>query len=145
MTIIDLNDVDPPPERPSAQAERRERELARQAKRKTQPPLTSPFSTQVVGVSFIDEYPKTLLDMQHIRMGTPGTMWLTLRRNPANQYDTNAVEVHWDGHQIGHLNKVIAARIAPELDSGVEWLCRVEDIVGDDDLVGCSIRLKRED
>ena len=129
----------------SKQADQRDRELARQAGRKTQPPLTSPFSTQVTGVSFIDQYPKTLLEMQALRMAEPGTMWLTLRRNPKNQYDSNAIEVHWDGHMIGHINKVVASRLAPELDAGVEWLCRVQDIVGDDQLVGCTIRLKREE
>jgi hypothetical protein len=126
----------------SKQAEQRERELARQAGRKPQP-LTSPFSTQIAGVSFVEQYPKTLLDMQELRMAEPSTMWLKLRRNPKNQYDSNAIEVHWDGHMIGHINKVVAARLAPELDAGVEWLCRVEDIVGDDDIVGCTIRLKR--
>lgn len=134
-----------PETEPSKQAVQRDRELARQANRKTQPPLTSPFSTQIAGVSFIPQYPKTLLEMQDIRMTQPGTMWLTLRRNPANEYDSNAIEVHWDGHLLGHINKVVAARLAPELDAGVEWLVRVENIVGDDAIVGCTIRLKREE
>jgi len=43
------------------------------------------------------------------------------------------------------LNKVLAFRLAPELDAGITWLARVEEVGGDDDLIGCSIRCKREE
>jgi len=129
----------------SVQAERRDREMRRREERVTTPPLAGVFSTQVVGVTHGDGYPDTLLDMQSHRMAIPGTMWLTLQREPDNEYDPNAISVWWDGHKIGHLNKVIAFRMAPELDAGQTWLARVEEIAGDDELVGVSIRCKREE
>jgi hypothetical protein len=128
----------------SPQTLKREAEIARMAERGKQP-LAEVFSTQVVGVSFIDGYPHNLLDMQSYRMANPGTMWLTLKREPENPYDANAIGVWWDGHKIGHLNKVIAYRMAPELDAGQSWLARVEEIAGDDELVGITIRCKREE
>lgn len=73
------------------------------------------------------------------------TQFLELIREPDNEHDPNAIGVWWDGHKIGHLNKVIAFRMAPEIDAGTKWLCRVEEVAGEGDLIGCSIRCKRED
>lgn len=135
---------DPPGrEEKSVQTIKREAEIDRMVEKGTTP-LADVFSTQVVGVSFIDGYPHNLLDMQSERMATPGTMWLTLKREPDNVYDANAIGVWWNDAKIGHLNKVIAFRMAPELDAGQSWLARVEEIAGDDELVGVSIRCKRE-
>lgn len=72
------------------------------------------------------------------------TQWITLRREPDNEHDPNAIGVWWDDRRIGFLNKVIAFRMAPELDSGTEWLCRVEE-VGGEEHIGVSIRCKRKE
>lgn len=129
---------------PSVQAERRDREMQRRNERKTTPPLASPFSTQVVGVTHGDGYPDLLEHIAEVHAHNK-PQWLELRREPDNKYDPNAIQVWWDGHRIGFLNKVIAYRMAPEIDSGTDWLCRVEEVTGEGDLWGVSIRCKRED
>lgn len=164
----------------SVQAERRERELARRAERKTAPPIAGLFDTKLVGVSHVPDYPNTLERIEERlarpskaeyeemintypmfngemaqyyaesdweRMAEAGpreTEWVELVRAPDNAYDPNAIAVHWNGEMIGHLNKVIAFRLAPELDAGVTWLARVQSVAGEDDLIGCTIRCKRE-
>lgn len=72
------------------------------------------------------------------------TQWITLRREPDNEHDPNAISVWWCDARIGFLNKIIAFRMAPELDAGVTWLARVEE-VGGDEHIGVSIRCKREE
>lgn len=72
------------------------------------------------------------------------TQYLELIREPDNEHDPNAIAVVWTGHRIGFLNKIIAFRMAPELDAGQKWLARVEE-VGGDEHIGVSIRCKREE
>jgi hypothetical protein len=131
----------------SVQAERREKEMQRRHERATTPPLAQVFSTQLVGVSKQDGYPSTLWDLQEM-MERPKrqyqTQFLQLVREPDNEFDENAIAVHWNGVKIGHLNRVIAFRMAPELDAGTTWLARVEE-VGGDEHIGVSIRCKREE
>jgi len=128
----------------SVQAERREKELDRRDNRKTAPPLAGVWSAQLVGVTHTEGYPADLLELRETHAEVKPQM-LELVREPHNEYDANAIGVWWQGHRIGYLNKVIAFRLAPELDAGVTWLARVEEVEGDDDLIGCSIRCKREE
>jgi len=174
---VDIADVEP---EPSVQAQRREREIERLKNTKSVPPLGSPLSTQVVGVTFHDypgalngirelmdkpsrreyerltsSYPNFGGDMaqemaeggyeQALEEGYRTTQWIELRREPHNAYDENAIAVWWDGIQLGHINKALAFRLAPELDAGTTWLARVEEVNGSEDMPGISIRLKRED
>jgi hypothetical protein len=46
---------------------------------------------------------------------------LTLRRDPDNAHDPNAIEVLAGGHQIGWVPRELAAELAPEIDSGRPW------------------------
>jgi len=46
---------------------------------------------------------------------------LTLRRDPGNEHDPNAVQVLADGEQIGWVPREIAAELAPELDADRPW------------------------
>ena len=71
------------------------------------------------------------------------TEWITLKREPDNPHDSNAISVWWDGIQLGHLNKVIAFRLAQELDEGQSWLARAEEVAGEDHQPGLHIRMKR--
>ena len=49
----------------------------------------------------------------------PEPLSIVLVRNPANEHDTNAVEVHQPAvGMLGHLPRDIAARVAPWLDAG---------------------------
>lgn len=133
------------------QAEQRDREVARTAGRK----MVSPFSAKVVGVSFVPGYPGNLLDLSAISdeariEGEP--LAAVLRRNPNNEYDPNAVEVHvpalGDGGFIGHLTRPIVARLAPDIDAGGRWQAEVDDVLIDPDHMdrpGISINVKRMD
>lgn len=79
-----------------------------------------------------------------LEMGPYETQYVELRRDPDNEHDPNAIGVWWNELRIGFLNRVIAFRMAPEMDAGVKWIARVEE-VGGDDHIGCSIRCKREE
>ena len=47
---------------------------------------------------------------------------LTLRREPANQHDANAIAVDTpDGAQLGWVPRELAAELAPDLDAGRPW------------------------
>ncbi len=53
--------------------------------------------------------------------GQPGA-GLTLRRDPGNEHDANAIAVHTvDGGQLGWVPRELAADLAPRLDAGEEW------------------------
>lgn len=113
--------------------DQRERALQRTGDRR----IDLAFSTKVVGVSFVPGYPDNLwaLDRAAIEAEHTGEpLVVVLRRNPDNPYDANAVEVHvpalgeeWG--MIGHLTRPIAARLAPEMDSGVEWRAAIESVL----------------
>jgi hypothetical protein len=46
---------------------------------------------------------------------------LTLRRDPANEHDANAIMVLAGGEQVGWVPRDVAAEIAGELDAGRPW------------------------
>lgn len=92
-------------------------------------PLAAKFTTKVVGMTFIDTYPDNLLRVAAIQRrkadaGKDETLACVLIRNPKNTHDTNAVQVHVPAvGMIGHVPAAVAVRLAPELDSGVDWHC----------------------
>lgn len=97
-------------------------------------PKTDTKILPVVGVSFVEGYPHNLLALKELidwQAGQPGAAPLSviLRRNPDNQYDPNAVEVHIPalGKQafIGHFKRDHARPIAILIDSGVRFACHV--------------------
>ena len=52
---------------------------------------------------------------------TPGST-LTLRRDPANEHDPNAIAVHArGGEQLGWVPREVASQIASDLDAGTPW------------------------
>ena len=46
---------------------------------------------------------------------------LELRRDPGNEHDANAIEVHAGGAQVGFVPRELAAELAAELDAGRPW------------------------
>jgi HIRAN domain-containing protein len=46
---------------------------------------------------------------------------LTLRRDPGNEHDPNAIQVLAGGEQIGWVPRELAAELAGELDAGRPW------------------------
>lgn len=70
------------------------------------------FLPQLVGNSFTKPEGKSAFST--LANGDP----LVLVRNPDNPYDANAIEVHTpSGIMVGHINKEIAADLAPILDA----------------------------
>jgi hypothetical protein len=133
-------------------AEQRQREL----NRKTHAPLAGRFEVKVVGVSFVPAYPDNLWALQGVADEASlkqEPLAAILIRNPDNPYDANAIEVHVPalGDEwafIGHIVAPVAARLAPELDSGVIWAAEVVDVLINSehmDRPGISIRCERKD
>lgn len=130
---------------------KRDAELARRSRRRTHPPLADKFDAQVVGVAFRPDYPtnlETVRDRWALPFEHRGVLWAELVRDWHNRHDPNAVAVYvhgagLDDPKIGHLNKVIASRLAPELDAGIHWTARVLE-VGGDEHIGISIRCLRK-
>lgn len=102
---------------------------------------------RVVGLTFRGNYPENLLrlaarleEKQAAMLGWSGEagdgeagLPLVLRRDPDNPHDPNAIEIHApdlgrDKTWIGFVPKEIAARWAPSLDRGDEWVARLTDI-----------------
>lgn len=108
----------------------RERELA-----KTHTTLPPKFTSAVVGVSFTPRYPNNLYELEvawNEAAVRDEPLAAVLIRNPDNEYDAAAVEVHIPAlgasGMVGHLTRPIAARLAPELDAGEIWEAHVVQV-----------------
>ncbi len=104
---------------------------------------------KVVGVSFVDGYPGNLLRLRDIagQADAAGeSLPVVLRRNPANPYDANAIEVHVPAvGMVGHVDKAKAAILAPLLDQGVRFATDVFMVAVDPhhpDRPGLDIRVR---
>ena len=81
------------------------------------------FNTKVVGVTF--ENRQSLL--AHLETGVE----LSLRRQPDNEFDSNAIAVTTlDGTQLGFLNRHLACRLAPVMDEGIVYDAAVSAVTG---------------
>lgn len=131
----------------------RDKEMERVRTSKVLGPLPGKFSTSVVGVSFVPTYPHNLYDLEQaaLNAGLLGEqLVVVLIRDPANEYDPNAVQVHvpalGSSGMVGHLTRPVAARLAPELDDGAIWQGVVEFVkINHDhlDRPGIEIHLER--
>lgn len=72
----------------------------------------------VVGLTFVAEYPNNILTLQK---GIFSEIRVRLVRDPENAYDPNAIRVYADGSFIGHVPRDTAARLAPQMDSFVDF------------------------
>lgn len=63
---------------------------------------------------------------------------LALKREPANQYDKNAIAVMWGSRPLGYLPRGVAAELAPLMDKGMP----VKAAKGT--MPGCTITLSYE-
>lgn len=103
---------------------------------------------KAVGLTFVGTYPENLQrahDEIVAREQTVGWAFLTedapptglpvvLVRNPDNEYDENAVEIHLPflGRRtgmVGHVPADLAAKLAPSMDRGDEWVARLERVL----------------
>jgi hypothetical protein len=73
---------------------------------------------RVVGVAGAGRHHAEALRSDAVAPGRP----LTLRRDPENPHDSNAIAVHAsDGEQVGWVPREVAAELAPQIDSGRPW------------------------
>ncbi len=79
-------------------------------------PSTYTFDTAIVGVRFYQGAAGLLSEVSPDGGRVPGL--LTLVREPDNQYDKNAIAVHFDGKKVGHIPAPQAKILAPRLDAG---------------------------
>lgn len=113
---------------------------ARPLPKSTRARMPARFSAKVVGVTFARGYPVSLtalsdawqyaeLKAAEAGLDAPEHLAALLVRNPDNDHDPNAVEVHvpaamTESH-VGHLPANLAARLAPEMDAGEPWRAEV--------------------
>ncbi len=83
-------------------------------------PSTYTFDTAIVGVRFYQGAAELLSEVSPDGGRVPGL--LTLVREPDNQYDKNAIAVHFDGKKVGHIPAPQAKILAPMLDAGQKVL-----------------------
>lgn len=88
---------------------------------------------RVAGVTFAPGYPQNLLDARPAveeAAARGESLPVVLIRNPENQYDANAIEVHVPGAigMVGHMPAHLAAIVAPKMDSGVIIAAEVQGI-----------------
>jgi hypothetical protein len=81
----------------------------------------------VAGVSFVPGYPENLVKLKAILDGGE-TLPTEIKRNPNNQYDTNACEVWVGGVFIGHLPRDLAEVVAASIDHGKKLTLEVTSI-----------------
>lgn len=132
-------------------AEQRQREHDRLDRAKTKRLIPGPFASKVVGVAFTPSYPGNLMALQAAQdeaLASGEPLVVVLVRNPANEYDTNAIQVHVPALGdpagfIGHLTSPVARRLAPQMDDGERWGGEIEDVLvhpDHPDRPGISIR-----
>jgi hypothetical protein len=99
----------------------------------TRPPAET-ATVKVVGTSF-STTPELMYRLEDRKarlylFGEGGTIPASLRRDPTNEHDTNAICVDVDEvGQVGHLPALLAARVAPEMDAGVVWTAELTDVL----------------
>lgn len=91
------------------------------------------ITSKVVGVTYAPGYPDTILRLhdawtiREIHEGRTEPLAAVLIRNPQNEHDGNAIEVHVPalGQMIGHVWKIEAAYLAPRIDAGEVWAAQI--------------------
>lgn len=99
------------------------------------------FSVKAVGMSFVDSYPDNIYRLNEIatvRYLDPYVkddvepIPVVLIRNPDNEKDSNAIEIHvpalGDPGMIGHVPAAIARRLAPCLDDDEAWVAQINKV-----------------
>ena len=93
---------------------------------------------RVAGVTFVHGYPSNLYRLHEtaeLAIEAGECLPVVLVRNPDNQYDTNAIEVHvpalGDGAMVGHVPKELAAKMAAVMDDGTAVAAEVVEVVID--------------
>lgn len=94
--------------------------------------------SQVAGVTFRDAYPENILsllgrpELDHDFDDEPEGIRASLKRDPNNEYDPNAIEVHIpclgkDSH-VGFLPKALSEKLASRIDNGIHYTVRAVEV-----------------
>lgn len=104
--------------------------------------------TRIVGVTYDDEETRTNRQSIISSMAKHGVLesghLLNLKREPENPYDSHAIAVIGPkARKLGYINRILAAELAPYIDTGAEVHACVNRLLGDgeDYLWGVEIRL----
>lgn len=92
------------------------------------------FHTKLAGVTYRNPdgtNRQDLIEELEDAFADSGEVCLDLKREPDNQYDSNAIAVLDPfGRQLGYLSREVAAQLAPDLDGGVRFDVVVAAITG---------------
>lgn len=97
-------------------------------------PLPPRLTSAVRGMSFVENYPANVQHLQMILfkqdvLDQRAPLLCTLVRNPDNEHDPNAIEVHCrEVGLLGHLPRNLAYRLAPHIDAGERWYGEIERV-----------------
>ena len=93
--------------------------------------------SKIVGVSFENRQDK----IKELKENEE----LILEREPANQYDKNAIKIlNSEREHLGYVNKEIAIDMAKAMDKGLKFKVIVTSITGGkDNNYGCNIKIER--
>lgn len=79
---------------------------------------------KVVGVTFVNEDGTSRQDIiKELKNGNN----VTLRREPTNRYDTNAVAVFTEYGQVGYIGKDYSSILAPMMDAGTQLEAKIDE------------------
>lgn len=97
--------------------------------------------TKIAGVTYKNKFG---ISIQSILPQLEPKDSLLFIRNPDNEYDSNAIEIYWNGNNhIGHINRDFAADLAPKMDNGAVLGGFVMEVTGGDGLTyGCNIAIR---
>lgn len=85
------------------------------------------FITKVVGVSFFPDYPNNIYRLAESVANM--TAVCSLRREPENEHDNNAICVDVNGETVGRIPRLISAILGPKIDAGEKWNAAIEAII----------------
>ena len=90
--------------------------------------MSTEFNIDVVGLTFVAGYPSNLYRLEELMADAEASgepLALLLVRNPNNEFDSNAIEVHvpalGDAGMVGHVARQMAAHLARRLDNGEQY------------------------
>lgn len=111
------------------------------------------FYTKVAGVTFsnvganTENRQRIIAQLSRKGILEHGTE-LTLRRDPTNLYDSNAVAVIApDGRQLGFLPRDVAAKASPDIARGTHYKAYVEAVTGGDadSMYGINLKIVKDE
>lgn len=80
------------------------------------------INTKIVGVSFGD----CQRNISELKSGDK----LVLKREKNNKFDKNAIQVYKEDKLLGYLSRYMAEQVAPKIDSGFLFNCKVLQVTG---------------